>query len=126
MPKDIELWHKQKGFAEIGYHRVIYKNNKGVWISASGRDENKTGAHCKGFNTGTLGICVTGDYTKEKPEQEAVNLLIESLVTWCKKYGISPNDIFGHKEKGVTKTLCPGTYLFVMIPEIKEHIAKSL
>jgi len=56
--EQIELWHKQRGFKEIGYHLVILPNGN-VQI---GRDINKTGAHVKGFNTGNLGICLIGGF----------------------------------------------------------------
>ena len=41
---DIEAWHKQRGFSEIGYHYVIYLDGS-VHI---GRNESKVGAHCLG------------------------------------------------------------------------------
>ena len=44
--KDIDQWHKQRGFNKIGYHYVIDLDG----TVETGRDENETGAHCVGYN----------------------------------------------------------------------------
>ena len=50
---DIRRWHKARGFSDIGYHFVI--NLDGV--IEYGRDLKLTGAHCKGHNEASIGIC---------------------------------------------------------------------
>ena len=54
--EDIDRWHRQRGFSGVGYHFVIYLNGS---IHA-GRPKNKIGAHCKGHNTISIGICYIG------------------------------------------------------------------
>lgn len=54
---EIRLWHtRDRGWADIGYHYVINRNGS-VMI---GRPLEKVGAHVKGHNTGTIGICLIG------------------------------------------------------------------
>ncbi|MBQ3033599.1 MAG: N-acetylmuramoyl-L-alanine amidase [Deferribacterales bacterium] len=54
--KDIDLWHKQQGWQGCGYHYVIGRNG----FIEKGRDENVAGAHCKGQNRVSIGVCLAG------------------------------------------------------------------
>ncbi len=54
--KDIDKWHKERDFAMIGYHYVIDLDGK-VEV---GRPLTMTGAHCKGWNDHSIGICYVG------------------------------------------------------------------
>lgn len=53
---DIDRWHREQGFKCIGYHWVIdiYGNVE------AGRPETMTGAHCKGWNDRSIGVCYIG------------------------------------------------------------------
>lgn len=60
---EIDRWHKQKGFSEIGYHFVIRRDGS----ITKGRDITKSGAHTsakdangRGFNSFTIGIAFVG------------------------------------------------------------------
>ena len=53
---DIRAWHKARGFADIGYHYVVYRDGS----VAEGRDINLIGAHCTGHNTYSIGVCYIG------------------------------------------------------------------
>lgn len=52
----IERWHKEKGWAGIGYHYFIRKNG----ALELGRDLSKIPAAQEGHNTGTIAICLHG------------------------------------------------------------------
>ena len=52
----IRQWHLQRGFSDIGYHYVIYRDG----TIHKGRDESKIGAHCTGHNSYSIGICYIG------------------------------------------------------------------
>lgn len=54
--KDIDQWHKARGYKMIGYHYVILLDGT-VQI---GRPENMTGAHVTGYNRNSIGICYVG------------------------------------------------------------------
>lgn len=53
---DIDEWHKKRGFKGIGYHFVVLLNGD----IQLGRPEEIQGAHVKGFNRNSLGICYVG------------------------------------------------------------------
>lgn len=53
---DIDRWHRERGFDGIGYHYVVYIDGS----VHEGRPLNKVGAHCKGHNVHSIGICYIG------------------------------------------------------------------
>ena len=52
----IKDWHLAKGWNNIGYHFYIDLDGK----INKGRDIDKIGAHCKGHNRNSIGICYCG------------------------------------------------------------------
>lgn len=56
--KEITQWHLDRGFNDIGYHIVVRKNGSVEF----GRPFNVVGAHCKGYNRESIGICWVGGY----------------------------------------------------------------
>lgn len=65
----IDQWHKDRAFPisslghYIGYHFVIEKD--GSVFKA--RELNEIGAHDQGENIDSIGICLAGDFNKERP-----------------------------------------------------------
>lgn len=57
----IRGWHKQKGWSDIGYHYVILRDGS----IEKGRPDDIPGAHVKGHNHDSLGICLVGGLDKE-------------------------------------------------------------
>ena len=53
---DIDRWHRERGFFSIGYHFVIYRDGS-IHV---GRSVEEVGAHCKGHNTVSIGVCYIG------------------------------------------------------------------
>lgn len=53
---DIDRWHKAQGWSGIGYHYIIDIDGK----VETGRAEYQTGAHAKGHNANSIGICYIG------------------------------------------------------------------
>ena len=54
--KDIDRWHRQRGFRRIGYHYVIYRDGS----VHEGRPISEVGAHAAPFNAHSIGICYIG------------------------------------------------------------------
>lgn len=81
--EDIDRWHKERGFAQIGYHFVIYLDGS-IHV---GRRIDLLGAHCLGQNAHSIGICYIGGVdTEGKPkdtrtpqQKEALYQLIADL-----------------------------------------------
>lgn len=95
--QDIDQWHKQRGFAKIGYHYVIYLDGS----VHKGRSEELIGAHCLGHNATSIGICYIGGLDSAgKPKDtrtHAQKVALEKLVADLKvKYPKAK--IHGHNE----------------------------
>lgn len=74
----IDDWHKQNGWSGIGYHYVIRYNGN----IEKGRLLERIGAHAKGRNDNSIGICIVGDFSKNKPtseQLESLEILINGL-----------------------------------------------
>lgn len=102
--EDIDKWHKQRGFAKIGYHYVIYLDG-GVHV---GRPESLIGAHCLGHNSISLGICYVGGLDKDgNPCDTRTPAQRESLLKLIRELVIKYPDarIYGHRD--FAQKACP-------------------
>jgi len=95
----IDIWHKQRKFKKIGYQFFIQKNG----TIEIGRKLREVGAHTKGFNTASIGICFSGkeDFTDE--QKISGRILIQGLL---KEFNLSIIDVLAHNELNKNKT-CP-------------------
>jgi len=59
--KDIDRWHRARGWLKVGYHFVIKRDG----TLEEGRNVNEVGAHAKGHNTYSIGICLAGGIDEE-------------------------------------------------------------
>lgn len=94
----IHRWHKERGWSGIGYHYVITEDG----VRQAGRPHYWEGAHVRGHNDGSLGVCLIGrkKFTKVQ-KAELYSLLVEL----CKQY---PRAIvYGHRDLDPNKD-CPG------------------
>ena len=81
--KDIEKWHKDRGFKCIGYHYVVRRNGE----IEPGRPEWRIGAHCVNHNAHSIGICYEGGLdirgqpadTRTAEQKAALRRLLEDL-----------------------------------------------
>lgn len=74
--KEIDKWHKAKGWIGVGYHYVIRRNG----VIETGRSEEIKGAHAEGFNANSIGICYAGGKGSDgKPEDNRTPKQKESL-----------------------------------------------
>lgn len=72
---DIRAWHRQRGFNDIGYHYVVYRDGS----VHEGRPVEYIGAHCINHNKYSIGVCYIGGMTSDNrspkdtrtPEQKA-------------------------------------------------------
>jgi len=53
---DIRAWHKARGWSDIGYHYVVYRDGRVLL----GRPVGQIGSHVAGHNTGTIGVVYIG------------------------------------------------------------------
>lgn len=121
---DIEGWHKAEGFSEIGYHKVVEGNG----TKKEGRSESKMGAHAAGANSGSLGVCVCGNFETEQPAAIQITALVEILSKWCQDHDLDETKIYGHCNVpgGTTTTDCPGKNLKSKLPTIRQRVKEEL
>ncbi|MFI3271844.1 MAG: N-acetylmuramoyl-L-alanine amidase [Pseudomonadota bacterium] len=95
----IRDWHvKDNGWSDIGYHYIIRRNG----ILEVGRPVHRIGAHCKGHNVNTLGVCLVGGIDENgKPENNFTVKQMERfdvLLRRLKREHSSIAKITGHNE----------------------------
>ncbi len=122
-----------RGWGDIGYNYLIdrlgniYEGRKG--------GEAVVGGHDYGFNEGSVGIALIGDFQAEPPTDAMMNALAR-LVAWvCDRYGIDPAgrsifrdldlpNIAGHRE--TKSTTCPGDQVQGRLPALREQVAEII
>ncbi|GAB6040145.1 N-acetylmuramoyl-L-alanine amidase [Endothiovibrio diazotrophicus] len=110
---EIDAWHAQRGFdrgpldrlpsrrdlPHIGYHRVILLSGQ----VQHGRSDAERGAHARGYNRTSIGICLIGTDAFTTAQWDALLWLVRSL-----KERYPDAQVVGHRDlPGVTKR-CPG------------------
>ena len=101
----IRQWHLQRGFSDIGYHYVIYRDGS-IHI---GRDESIIGAHCTGHNTNSIGICYIGGCASDgkTPKDTRTTEQKQSLVKLLKELKTKYPQASIHSHKDFTNKACP-------------------
>jgi len=104
---EIQRFHRDKrNWADVAYHFFVGKSG----AIYQGRDWAVRGTHVGGYNTGSLGICLLGNFMNESPTDAQItstNQLLAWLVTRLKLTHIA-----GHRDFNAD-TLCPGDNLFL-------------
>ena len=95
---EIHTWHLQRKFSGIGYNYVVLNDGE----VQSGRPEYWVGAHAKGHNTRSIGVCITG--TGEPHGNQRIGLL-ELLNALMERYPGAA--LVGHRDLDPTSE-CPG------------------
>ena len=96
--KQIDACHRQRGFNGIGYHFVIYLDGS-IHV---GRALTKAGAHCKGHNAHSIGVCYIGGVatdgkTPKDTRTDAQKASLVKLITELRQQ--FPNaSVHGHRE----------------------------
>lgn len=122
------------GFGDIGYNYLIDPNGN-IYEGRAGGNET-IGGHTTGFNTGSVGISVIGNYqennsgTNHNANSKIVKAL-EKLVGWLSANnsvnidktsnfnGKTVDGVVGHKD--LAATLCPGNILYEKLDSIQEN-----
>jgi len=105
--REIREWHIQRGFAREGYHIVIRRNGR----EEQGRPLELIGAHVKGHNRDSIGICLVGGINERtlKPEDNYTPAQWATLVRVLNRLTLQFPNAFvrGHRDfPGVAKA-CP-------------------
>ena len=88
-----------KGWTDIGYHYVIRRSG----MVERGRPLDKMGAHVRGHNNDSIGICWIGLNDMTTKQLRSLKVIVKTLMM---KYNLDIDDVFGHYEFDSGKT-CP-------------------
>ena len=95
---EIRKWHLARGFNDIGYHFYIDLYGE----IHKGRDISKIGAHCKGHNRNSIGICYCGGVEADgkTPKDTRLECQKESLIAVLRtlKAMYPEAEIHGHRD----------------------------
>lgn len=111
----IKKWHLARNFVDIGYHFVIKRNgeiDKGRDLDGDGLVIEETGAHAKGVNSVSIGICWVGGVMESDKKTAEDNRTPEQLKTMkqlvkelAAKYPEA--QIRGHRDFPGVRKSCP-------------------
>ncbi|MCL4233984.1 MAG: N-acetylmuramoyl-L-alanine amidase [Deltaproteobacteria bacterium] len=91
---DIRSWHRANGWSDIGYHFVVCDDGK--W--EHGRPEDQVGAHAKGLNDRSIGICVTGHGDLRDFNASQYRTLLQMVPQILHEYALDAERVIGHRE----------------------------
>lgn len=119
--KDIDLWHRRRGFISIGYHYVIDLDG----TIEKGRDIKLNGAHCKGHNSNSIGICYVGGcdkkmYAKDTRTPQQRESLIKLVHQLLDEYGLTLDAVYAHYQFASYKA-CPSFKIEDFKTEFKQY-----
>ena len=96
--REIDAWHRARGFSGIGYHYVVGLDGRVM----AGRTEERSGAHCLGHNARSIGVCYVGGLEKDArtpadtrtpAQRKALRALVAEL---CRRFPGA--EVHGHRE----------------------------
>ena len=105
--KDLYKWHViENGWSAIGYAYFIDQFgdiHKCRDLDNDGDVEDEVGAHARGFNAQSIGICMEGRGVYRDAQFSSLRFLIEDIIN---RHPIKFNQIIGHHDVDPHKT-CP-------------------
>ncbi len=103
---EIDAMHRERGFVRIGYHYVIRLDGR----VETGRDEDAPGAHLKGHNSNSIGVCYVGGYDRDLKAKdtrtEAQTIALVDLIRGLLKRYPGAR-VTGHRDWPAVNKACP-------------------
>jgi hypothetical protein len=142
--RGIEVYHVEgNGWNDIGYNFLVDRFGTVYEGRGGGIDKNVIGAHSEGFNTGTFGVALIGNYARAKPPKAQQDALVNLLAWRLDVAHVDPlskvvytsggnakfrsgknvtlRAISGHRDTGPSE--CPGTGTYVLLPAIAKRVS---
>lgn len=136
--RDIYIYHTQvNGWSDIGYNYLIAQDGT-IYAGRDpdgGSQDQVRGAHFCGANTGTLGICLLGNYETANPTAPALHSLKSLLTYGLLNQSMSPFETYSHSlgrlgtvigHRAGCATLCPGENVYNMLEELKVDVIQEM
>lgn len=128
-----------QGWTDLGYNFVVDRFGRPWEGRAGGIDRAVIGAHSQGFNTGSTGVAVIGNFTSADPPPAALDAVSHLLGWKLTHHGVVPdgptvmvsggndrypagttvwfNNVAGHRDAKATE--CPGARLYDRLPQVR-------
>ena len=108
----IRKYHTQTlGWSDIGYHAGVelVKSGADLYFEVlMGRMWDIPGAHTRGHNNDSLGICFIGNFDNYFPEQKLLMTGAKVISLWLKLFDLKIEDIYPHNH--FAQKSCPGSF----------------
>lgn len=102
--EDIRVWHMDRGWSDIGYHLVVRRYG----TLELGRDFELIGAHTKGYNTGSIGVCLVGGLNENnKPENNFTDEQFKTLSNTIRIFRADYKNMTIHGHNEFSNKACP-------------------
>jgi hypothetical protein len=144
--RGIETYHvRGNGWNDIGYNFLVDRYGDVYEGRAGGIEKNVVGAHAEGFNSGTAGIALIGNFATAKPTKAMQDALVELLAWRLDVAHVDPlstvaytsggnakfkagtvvtlRAVSGHRDTGPTE--CPGTAAYALLPALAKRVAAT-
>lgn len=124
----IRKFHKEvKGWSDIGYHFGIELIGE-TYEVLLGRIIGQQGAHCPGFNTIGIGICLIGNFDESTVPEGQWDLAVKLVAHLSMALGIANANIMGHREAMPGERTCPHKNFDCVLfrYDVLEYISKNV
>jgi N-acetylmuramoyl-L-alanine amidase len=144
--RGIETFHvKGNGWNDIGYNFLVDRFGNVYEGRGGGIDRNVVGAHAEGFNTGTVGVSLIGNFQRTAPTKAAQAALVRLLAWRLDVAHVDPlstvaytsggnakfrsgkvvtlRAVSGHRDTGPSE--CPGQQAYALLPAIAKRVAAT-
>jgi hypothetical protein len=144
--RGIEVYHvKGNGWNDIGYNFLVDRYGTVYEGRAGGIERNVIGAHSLGFNAGTVGVAMIGNFAKASPPRAAEDALVRLLAWRLDVAHVDPlssvvdtsagneryragkvvtlRAISAHRDTGPTE--CPGNTAYALLPGLTRRVAST-
>lgn len=113
---DIQNLHREdRAWADVAYHYFVGQDGR-VY---EGRSITARGTHVGGFNTGSVGVCLLGDFTQIQPTPAQLTTA-NALISWLANE-LALTHIAGHRDFNPFITVCPGDNLAAYIASFGQN-----
>jgi flagellar hook assembly protein FlgD len=144
--RGIEVYHvRGNGWNDIGYNFLVDRFGTVYEGRGGGVERNVIGAHAEGFNAGTVGVALVGNYSNASPPQAQQQALVDLLAWRLDVAHLDPlstvvytsggnakfragklvtlHAISGHRDTGPSE--CPGREAYALLPSIAKRVAAT-
>jgi len=129
--RSVQNFHMdRRGWLDTGQHFSISRGgfvmegrHRSLEVLTIGKRQVE-GAHCTGQNIVSIGIENEGTYSTVDPPAALWNRLRDMCAYICRRYGIRPTEIYGHRD--FKNTACPGDRLYGMLPRLRTEVGGLL